>query len=129
MPRSPEAALKSLFSSAGDWPLCKRVDSSPQQLQLHLHIPASLACFAGHFPQRPVLPGVLQLHWVCQIAETVLGYEGFCGVGNIKYNSMLLPETDCLLLIKPGDKSLRFSIEAGKTRVTTGSVSYRSQSQ
>lgn len=128
MSDAAEAALRSLFSGEGDWPQCTAIESSSEQLELGLHIPTSLACFAGHFPQQPVLPGVMQLHWACRIAETVLGYRDFSGVGNIKYNSMLLPDTDCRMLLKPGAKGLRFSIETGDTRVTTGSISYGSRS-
>ncbi|MFK7829765.1 MAG: hypothetical protein AB8B57_08315 [Congregibacter sp.] len=127
---STEAILVALFNRQGDWPQYTAIDEhADNHLELHLHVPASLACFAGHFPPQPVLPGVLQLHWVCQIAEAVLGYVDFSGVGNIKYNSMLMPNSECRLLIKPGDTSVRFRIEAGDTLITTGSISYRSRSQ
>ncbi len=37
-----------------------------------LALPADHAAFAGHFPGQPVLPGVVQVDWAVQLAETHL---------------------------------------------------------
>ena len=36
-------------------------------------MPADLSCFPGHFPDRSVVPGVLQLDWALALAEVWLG--------------------------------------------------------
>ena len=38
-----------------------------------LDLPANHDAFAGHFPSRPVLPGVVQIDWAVRLAETHLG--------------------------------------------------------
>lgn len=46
------------------------------QLLLQLAVPEDLTCFAGHFPDFPILPGVVQLDWVVALAALHLQLEG-----------------------------------------------------
>jgi acyl-coenzyme A synthetase/AMP-(fatty) acid ligase/3-hydroxymyristoyl/3-hydroxydecanoyl-(acyl carrier protein) dehydratase len=36
-------------------------------------VPLDLACFPGHFPELPVVPGVLQLDWAMELVAQLLG--------------------------------------------------------
>jgi 3-hydroxymyristoyl/3-hydroxydecanoyl-(acyl carrier protein) dehydratase len=36
-------------------------------------VPSDLSCFPGHFPDRFIVPGVLQLDWALGLAEVLLG--------------------------------------------------------
>lgn len=36
-------------------------------------VPSDLVCFSGHFPGHPVVPAVLQLDWVMEVASELLG--------------------------------------------------------
>lgn len=119
--------LQLLLSSEGDWPSLKKLDATSDILVLDLHVPENLACFAGHFPEQAVLPGVLQLLWVCQIAESVMGYDGFSAVKNIKYNNMILPDTDLQLQLQASANELRFSFDRDGDRLTSGSLRYQSR--
>jgi len=40
---------------------------------LDLAVPADHPAFAGHFPDRPILPGVVQIDWALRLAEQHLG--------------------------------------------------------
>ena len=41
-------------------------------VHVDLALPDDHAAFAGHFPGRPVLPGVVQVDWAVNLAETHL---------------------------------------------------------
>ncbi|HSC84094.1 MAG TPA: AMP-binding protein [Pseudomonas sp.] len=77
--------------------------------QLELDVPLDLAHFTGHFPQTPVLPGVVQVDWAQQLARQLIVDlpPRFCGMEVLKFQQ----------LVRPGDRlqlSLRFDAERGK---------------
>ncbi|WP_449430763.1 ApeI family dehydratase [Pseudomonas putida] len=78
------------------------------ELHLRLAVPLDLACFPGHFPQTPVLPGVVQVDWAIALACERLQLERrFAGMEVLKFQQV----------IRPGDElalTLRFDAERGK---------------
>ncbi|MCY1397497.1 D-alanine--poly(phosphoribitol) ligase subunit 1 [compost metagenome] len=78
------------------------------ELRLQLAVPPDLAYFSGHFPQAPVLPGVVQVEWVMELARQVLDLSGkFAGMEVLKFQH----------LIRPGDVvelGLRWDSSRGK---------------
>jgi acyl-coenzyme A synthetase/AMP-(fatty) acid ligase len=77
--------------------------------QLELDVPPDLAHFTGHFPQTPVLPGVVQIDWAQRLARELIAElpPRFCGMEVLKFQQ----------LVRPGDRiqlSLRFDAERGK---------------
>ncbi|MGE8503387.1 MAG: AMP-binding protein [Pseudomonas sp.] len=76
---------------------------------LQLQVPLDLAHFTGHFPQTPVLPGVVQIDWAQQLARQLIAQlpPRFAGMEVLKFQQ----------LVRPGDTlqlSLRFDAERGK---------------
>jgi len=75
--------------------------------------------FQGHFPGNPVMPGVLQLEAMAQVAGIMLyvreGNEGkiayFMSINNAKFRRMVVP----------GDR-LRFEVEAVRLRSRMATV-------
>ncbi|MFJ2984427.1 MULTISPECIES: AMP-binding protein [unclassified Pseudomonas] len=78
------------------------------ELQLRLAVPPDLACFPGHFPQTPVLPGVVQIDWAIALAgERLAPKQRFVGMEVLKFQNV----------VRPGDEltlTLRFDAERGK---------------
>ena len=77
--------------------------------QLELDIAPDLAHFTGHFPQTPVLPGVVQIDWAQRLARQLIADlpPRFCGMEVLKFQQ----------LVRPGDRiqlSLRYDAERGK---------------
>jgi len=55
-------------------------------------VPPELSCFAGHFPDVPVVPGVLQLDWAMQLASQLLGAAPPAeGLESVKFRAPLRP--------------------------------------
>jgi 3-hydroxymyristoyl/3-hydroxydecanoyl-(acyl carrier protein) dehydratase len=60
--------------------------------RLTLDVPADLEWFEGHFPQAPILPGVIQLNWVMRLAEKHLGISrDFAGMEALKFQQVIQP--------------------------------------
>ena len=81
--------------------------------QLELQVPLDLAHFSGHFPQTPVLPGVVQIDWAQQLARQLIEHlpPRFVGMEVLKFQQ----------LVRPGDPlqlSLRFDATRGKLYFT-----------
>ncbi|MNH19700.1 3-hydroxyacyl-[acyl-carrier-protein] dehydratase FabZ [compost metagenome] len=78
------------------------------ELQLQLAVSADLAYFNGHFPQTPVLPGVVQVDWALALGQQLLDRpRQFAGMEVLKFQQ----------LVRPGDPlqlTLRFDAERSK---------------
>lgn len=76
--------------------------------RLDLIIPPDLAYFSGHFPQTPVLPGVVQVDWALSLGRRLLDLPPrFAGMEVLKFQQ----------LVRPGDQvalTLRFDAERSK---------------
>lgn len=80
--------------------------------------------FAGHFPGKPIMPGVLQVEALAQVGAIALlshpDYAGklavFAGIDNVRFRRMIVPG-DTLRIEVSLDK-LRRSIGKGKGSIT-----------
>lgn len=74
-------------------------------------IAADHPSLAGHFPGRPVVPGVVLLDCVrVAVADLQPGWR-LAGLPNVKFLSPLLPEQDFYIRLQGEAPRLRFSIE------------------
>ena len=75
---------------------------------LQLAVPPDLAYFSGHFPQAPVLPGVVQVEWALMLGQRLMDLPAkFAGMEVLKFQQ----------LVRPGDEiqlHLRFDPARGK---------------
>jgi 3-hydroxyacyl-[acyl-carrier-protein] dehydratase len=87
-----------------------------------LHIDARDEVFQGHFPGKPVLPGVLIIEALAQVGAVVLlshpDYHGkiayFTGIKNAKFRKTVLPGDTLRLECKLG--KMRMGFGAGKAK-------------
>ncbi len=91
------------------WPHFEHIDLLDDRVCLQARVPATLNYFAGHFPEQAVLPGVVQVHWVGELAQRLFGVSGFSDLKSIKFSNMILPETGIVI-------ELKYSIEKGTVR-------------
>lgn len=69
-----------------------------------LYLPPELVYFQGHFPDHPVLPGVVQLRWALELASP-LGVNGELEVmQRLKFTRLITPGLELSLALKRNDK-------------------------
>lgn len=84
-------------------------------LRLHARVPRDLACFAGHFPGHPVLPGFLQVHWAMELAQRELGVsQPPSALEALKFRRLLLPGDEFVLRIERSGTGLVFGYEGSE---------------
>ena len=87
-------------------------------------VPADHPAFAGHFPGRPIVPGVVLLDQAILFAEQLLG-RPVAGwqVGNAKFLSPVGPQEELTfsLLTKPSG-AIALTVRAADRDVASGSL-------
>ncbi|MCC4116181.1 3-hydroxylacyl-ACP dehydratase [Aromatoleum toluclasticum] len=86
-------------------------------------IPADHPSFAGHFPGRPILPGVVLLSLATRALGDTLGRRvPPCGIASAKFLRPVSPDTELRVRLTEAGASWRFDIFAGDECVATGSL-------
>jgi 3-hydroxymyristoyl/3-hydroxydecanoyl-(acyl carrier protein) dehydratase len=90
-----------------------------------LRIAHDHACLAGHFPGRPVVPGVLLLARILDAAEKWLGFAVTVrSLPQVKFIAPLLPEEDPQVelqrLPKVSGEELRFIVRRNDAIIAQG---------
>ena len=87
-------------------------------------VPADHPAFAGHFPGRPILPGVVLLGWAVETLGEALGEPvAVCEIASAKFLRTVGPGTKLSIRLagQPGGP-WRFDILDGAEPVATGSL-------
>jgi 3-hydroxymyristoyl/3-hydroxydecanoyl-(acyl carrier protein) dehydratase len=120
-----QATLESIQSTfiGNEW--CEFISLSKMhnEFLVDAYISDDLSWFEGHFPDQPVLPGVVQTHWACELAQHLFMLEGVKKVNNLKFKTMILPNTHLSLNMKFNDekKSVSFVFKSKDATFSTGS--------
>lgn len=66
---------------------------TPQgSVTIEVDVPADCSWLEGHFPGRPVLPGVVQVRWALQLAGQVWpNLDSVVALNNVKFLNPVLP--------------------------------------
>ncbi len=78
----------------------KSRNTSENELEITIKIPADLDYFKGHFTETPILPGVVQIHWA---AEQISHHFSAAGnpqkIEKLKFKKLIFPETEVKLVL------------------------------
>jgi 3-hydroxymyristoyl/3-hydroxydecanoyl-(acyl carrier protein) dehydratase len=84
-------------------------------------IAAAHPALPGHFPGRPVVPGVVLLDRVAAAVERWRGAR-IAGLPQVKFLRPLLPDQAAELLLEDDGKSIRFRIVYAQAAIASGSI-------
>ena len=94
----------------------------------HWTVPLDHPALAGHFPGRPILPGVVLLDLALQIiAASSAVALARCEISSVKFLSPACPGDELLIEHSvAASGSIRFDISAGSRKIASGSMAARS---
>ncbi len=119
----PHAALVALFadrrpgSRRPSAPRIVREGREGDEWVRELEVPADLAQVEGHFPGRPLVPGVVQLAWALDAATAWLGQTPrLAGIETLKFPEPLRPGRRVHISVSGSEDGsrLRFCIRSGE---------------
>jgi 3-hydroxymyristoyl/3-hydroxydecanoyl-(acyl carrier protein) dehydratase len=105
----------------------KRIETE-DRLELLLEITTELACFEGHFPGRPILPGIAQVDWAVQFG-TALGFDPdkFTAMPRLKFQTLIEPDCRVTLTLRRTNTGLRFTYTSGEILFSQGLINFSGQ--
>lgn len=80
------------------YPVVLNTDLTKDCVDLLIRIPGDLLYLTGHFPEMPVVAGVVQVHWAVHFAGKIFGIcDLVSDVSKLKFSNLMRPD-DCLTL-------------------------------
>jgi 3-hydroxymyristoyl/3-hydroxydecanoyl-(acyl carrier protein) dehydratase len=81
-------------------------------VQFELTVPADLYYFRGHFPECPLLPGVVQVTWAIEFARQHLPCTGdFRSLSAVKFTRVIQPGSTVTLALEFDSATQRLDFE------------------
>ena len=109
-PKAPEVLEQ--LQTDGEW-------------SLQLAIPPDLAYFSGHFPQTPVLPGVVQVDWALLLGQQLMDLPAkFAGMEVLKFQQLVRPGDEIQLHLRfdPVRSKLYFTFRNDSATCSSGRI-------
>ncbi|WP_299256581.1 AMP-binding protein [uncultured Kushneria sp.] len=91
--------------------------ATPDQHRIALEIPERLAALEGHFPGRPIVPGIALIHWARQQAERLFGEQDqWRDMRRLRFPAPLLPGDRAVMTLsrQRGDLNITVASHRGQ---------------
>jgi 3-hydroxymyristoyl/3-hydroxydecanoyl-(acyl carrier protein) dehydratase len=89
---------------------------------MRFSIPSDHPGLPGHFPGRPLVPGVLLLERVLEAIEATHGPIGALRLPQVKFLQPLLPDQMAEVMLEGGIPRWKFRVLRGETLLASGEV-------
>ncbi|MCF8374250.1 MAG: 3-hydroxylacyl-ACP dehydratase [Bacteroidales bacterium] len=97
------------------------IDHSDGQVSAHIKLNPDHEVYDGHFPDQPIVPGVIQLQIIKEILEESLQQKlRLQFASNIKYLAMIIPSQSPMLEINIQYKSMENDVFQASAVIKTG---------
>ena len=113
------------MKTSGDLPEISGLHIVGSQAEFTICLPENLLYFQGHFPEEPILPGVVQIHWAMLLGQRLLNSsKKFIGMSQIKFHMPAKPgdELDVFLDWNLEKSLLCFRYSLAKKVVSSGRI-------
>lgn len=122
--------LRALFSRTEIiWPQILEREIDDKQATLKCLIPPQLVYFDGHLPGRPILPGIVQIHWAQNYGREFFPIQGhFERLEVVKFQQVILPQYEVTLTLtySEGNRKLSFRYESDRGVHSSGRICFAS---
>lgn len=113
------------------WPklLETQFSSDNEIVELSFFVPKDLYYFTGHFPNAPILAGVVQLHWAVEYAKEQFSFDhkNVQNLEVLKFKAVIVPGQNLqLTLTKKSNEKIIFSYVSEKGQHASGRIVFES---
>ena len=111
------ARVKEWFNTNVTYPNIVKLENDGQNAEITLIFPKNSNFFKGHFPDFPILPGVVQLFFAKEFARDIFNLNFVPQkVKKVKFSSIIKPEMKVKLVLTRNEKSIEYKyIDEEKT--------------
>ena len=110
------------------FPQIDHVEKSDDTLTLSLTISSDVYYFLGHFPQAPLLPGVVQVHWALHYIQEHFGTKisDYQSIDALKFQVIIAPGYQVKLTLKEvTNNKFSFTYSSSHGNHSSGRVVYQ----
>jgi 3-hydroxymyristoyl/3-hydroxydecanoyl-(acyl carrier protein) dehydratase len=109
------------------WPqlLETQFSQEDETVELSFFVPKDLDYFDGHFPNAPILAGVVQLHWAVEYAKEHFSFDqrNVQNLEVLKFKAVIVPGQNLqLTLTKKNNEKIAFSYVSNKGQHASGRI-------
>jgi len=103
-------------------PLVKNAKLEDNKVELLLSFSKDAVYFQGHFPEMPILPGFVQVHFAREFAKQYLKSDReLTNIKRLKFTKIISPEVDIILILeKIGDDKISFKYMDAQRSCSSG---------